>query len=284
MRSAVALALLIGPVAAAFGLLALAPPPIRAEGAVVPHPPPESIPMPDLADVLGTPLELVWIEMPLRRPGNASTEPRGLFFARTEITNAQYAAFVADTGYDGSDHPSSKPGETFLRQFERDGDDRFVCPPGREHDAVTNVSWYHAATFCRWLSDRTGATVRLPSDVEWQWAAAGPEHRTYPWGDDWNPARCNWGDAHDARGYGQDDGFPGIAPVGSFPDGATPEGLLDMAGNAWEWTLEQSLRGGPWCLGPEMMRCDQVAREDADRADDKFGFRIVVEPPAINEQ
>ena len=96
------------------------------------------------------------------------------------------AAFVADSGYDGSDHPSSKPGETFLRHFDRESDGRFACPPGREHDAVTNVSWYHAAAFCRWLSEQTGAVVRLPTDREWERAAGGTERRTYPWGDEWD--------------------------------------------------------------------------------------------------
>ncbi|MCA9287234.1 MAG: SUMF1/EgtB/PvdO family nonheme iron enzyme [Phycisphaerales bacterium] len=248
---------------------------------------PEPTEPPSFEGVLGLPLELVWIDCSGTSGPAADDLPEenpagGFFIARTEITNAQYAAFVADSGYDGSDHPSSKPGETFLRHFDRESDGRFACPPGREHDAVTNVSWYHAAAFCRWLSEQTGAVVRLPTDREWERAAGGTERRTYPWGDEWDATRCNWGDSRNRR-FGGFDGYPEIAPVGSFPDGATPEGVLDMAGNAWEWTLDQSLRGGPWCLGPEMMRCDQVAREDADRADDKFGFRVVVEATPINE-
>jgi formylglycine-generating enzyme required for sulfatase activity len=71
---------------------------------------------------------------------------------------------------------------------------------------------------------------------------------------------------------------PRAAPVGSFANGATPEGVFDLAGNIWEWTAEGHLRGGPWCLGENVMASAVIAREDPERADDKSGFRVVVEP------
>lgn len=192
----------------------------------------------------------------------------GFWIGRFEVTQAQYAAFVQATGYDGREAPSSKPSEPFLGDWQ-DG----APPAGQGQHPVAQVNWHHAQAFCRWLSERTGRSVRLPTDAEWAWAARGRHGRVYPWGDEWSATRCNWGDG------GASDGFPKAAPVGSFPSGATPEGVHDLAGNIWEWVAEGHLRGGPRCMGPETVRADAIAREDRERADDKFGFRIVVEVP-----
>lgn len=203
------------------------------------------------------PIELVAIA------GHGSTTT--FWIARTELTNAHYSAFVRATGYDGSDHPSSKPSEPFLAGWHD------ATPPADRLDhPVAYLNVRHARAFCDWASRTTGRRVQLPTDAMWGLAARGREGRTFPWGDAFELGRCNLG--------GDDDGFAGSAPVGSFPNGATPEGVQDLAGNIWEWTAEAHLRGGPWCMGPETVRSDRIAREDADRADDKFGFRIVVVP------
>jgi len=186
--------------------------------------------------------------------------------SRHEITNAQYAAFVQATGYDGRDHPSSKSTEPFLASWRN----REFPPPMVVHP-VCYVNWHHARAFCDWLSRIRGEEVRLPTDAEWSLAARGPEARVYPWGNAWDPKRCNWGEG------GSIDGFPESSPVGSFPQGATPEGVMDLAGNIWEWSAERHLRGGPWCLAPDMQRSEVIAEEDPERADDKFGFRVVRE-------
>ena len=150
--------------------------------------------------------------------------PHAFLITAHEITNAQYEVFIDATDYDGSDSPSSKPTERFLDHW-RDGD----CPPELRDHPVCRINWRHAQAFCEWLSAASAARVRLPTDAEWEWAARGDAGRVYPWGDQWDPNRCNWGDD------GKIDGFVESAPVGSFPGGATPQGVFDMAGHIWEW-------------------------------------------------
>lgn len=106
-------------------------------------------------------------------------------------------------------------------------DARFARP----HLPVTHVSWNAAKTYCEHVGGR------LPTEAEWELAARGPERRRYPWGQIYNPRLSNHGafapDRTDAR-----DGFVGLAEAGSFPDGKTPLGVLDLAGNAAEWVFD----------------------------------------------
>jgi formylglycine-generating enzyme required for sulfatase activity len=97
---------------------------------------------------------------------------------------------------------------------------------------VTHVTWDDAQAYCKWVGGR------LPTEAEWEHAATGRAGHVFPWGDLYNPHLANHGsladDETDAR-----DGFVGLAPIGSFPDGATRDtGLLDMAGNAAEWVFD----------------------------------------------
>jgi formylglycine-generating enzyme required for sulfatase activity len=148
----------------------------------------------------------------------AETHPHGVTIAsfeldRTEVTVAEYARCVAA-------ETCQPPGFT-------PGDPRYDQP----EFPVTYVRWEDAAAYCSW----SGA--RLPTEAEWELAARGPTGRQFPWGNVYNPHLCNHGalapDTTDAT-----DGFAGLAPVGSFPDGATPLGILDLAGNAAEYVSD----------------------------------------------
>jgi formylglycine-generating enzyme required for sulfatase activity len=139
------------------------------------------------------------------------------YMARTPVTNAQYAAFVEATGHQQPEHwKGGKP------------------PSGKEDHPVVHVSWHDAVAYCNWLAEVTGRPYRLPSEAEWEKGARGTDGRIWPWGNRWDVERCN-----SAEG-----GKGGTTPVGAYPEGASPYGLLDMAGNVWEWT--RSLWGEDW--------------------------------------
>jgi formylglycine-generating enzyme required for sulfatase activity/energy-coupling factor transporter ATP-binding protein EcfA2 len=138
--------------------------------------------------------------------------------ARVPVTNAQYQLFVQASGHEPPQYWNGRR-----------------APRGREAHPVVRVSWHDALAYCRWLTVTIGKAVSLPSEAEWQKAARGVEDaRAYPWGVQFDPAKCN---AYEA-------GFGGTTPVGIFTNGASPFGCLDMAGNVWEWT--RSLWGAEW--------------------------------------
>lgn len=110
---------------------------------------------------------------------------------------------------------------------------RSLAPGDAGRLPATGVTWQQAVDFCKHLTnaDPTGATYRLAREAEWEFAARGAEGRAYPWGA--TPAT-----QRRANHLGTDDGFEGLAPVGSFAGGSTPQGVMDLAGNVSEWCAD----------------------------------------------
>jgi formylglycine-generating enzyme required for sulfatase activity len=167
------------------------------------------------------------------------------------ITNAHFAKFIEAGGY------RKRNWWTDAGWAEREKDK--WTQPGFWTDAkwngaeqpVVGVSWYEAVAFCRWLSEARGENVTLPTEQQWQRAAQGNDGRAYPWGNEWDAARCN---THES-GIGQ------TTLVTRYEGrGDSPFGVVDMAGNVWEWCLTayetgsdglngtdvRVLRGGSW--------------------------------------
>lgn len=91
---------------------------------------------------------------------------------------------------------------------------------------VVGICWYEARAYCAWLSAQTGQSFRLPTEAEWEAAARGRAGRRYAYGDAFDATLCNAFESHIRR----------TTPVGVFPGGETPEGLIDLTGNTWDWT------------------------------------------------
>ena len=167
---------------------------------------------------------------------------------------------------------------------------------------VVYVSSLEAIKFCQWLSSHERKRYRIPTEAEWEFAARGTDGRTYPWGE--TTARgdlANFADANTAFAWSDravNDGFAETSPVGSFPRGASPFGVEDMAGNVWEWcsdfydaykTAERSnppgpragtqriLRGGSWKSRFNSLRASARSFNAPNFAANDVGIRVVCE-------
>lgn len=160
------------------------------------------------------------------------------YIARYPITNAQYQVFAdATDGYreDGwwnfSDSARRwRATHSRPRQPEFRGDDL----------PRTEVSWFEAVAFCRWLSfhlagERLTLNVTLPTVQQWHWAAVADTGWPYPWGDRFSPRRCNTAESRIGR----------TTPVTQYPWGESACGVMDMCGNCWEWCLNDWVTGTP---------------------------------------
>jgi formylglycine-generating enzyme required for sulfatase activity len=142
-----------------------------------------------------------------------SVSVREFYMQKTEVTNADYAEFVQSENYDPPEGWSGKN-----------------PPAGQEQWPVSGVSEEDATAFAGWRSRREKVIYRLPSEKEWEYAArSGSREYLYPWGNTWFEDRAN-------LGTGSGTAIDRPKPVGSYPQGATESGILDMIGNVWEWT------------------------------------------------
>jgi len=220
---------------------------------------------------------------------------------KTEVTNVMFALFVEATGYqtDGEKHGSAWVLDGAAWSEIEGADWQHPQGPrtsltGLDDHPVVNVSWNDARAYCEW------AGARLTSEAEWEKAALGTDGRTYPWGEQ-NPAGdlLNFADVNlnlDWADRSTDDGYRFTAPVGSYPAGVSPYGVLDMAGNVWEWVNDwyaetyyrvspasnptgptygdgRVLRGGSWNHDGHDMRSTMRMWANPSDAIDNFGFR-----------
>jgi toxoflavin biosynthesis protein ToxD len=147
------------------------------------------------------------------------------YIAETEVTNKQYAEFIAET--------KRKPPTGWNSKG---------FPNGTGELPVTNVSFADADAYCKWLSKKSGSEVRLPNEAEWERAAKGEENFAYPWGNEW--------DKKAATTKGK------ISKVKSYERNKSPFGAYDMCGNVWEWTAdaEQNSKGKPLYENGQLLR------------------------------
>ncbi len=222
---------------------------------------------------------------------------------RYEVTNADYFAFVHNTGHPIPEH--STPLATLWAHGKPIA--------GIETHPVVNVSWLDAVEYCRWRD------ARLPTEAEWEKAARGPGDYLYPWGNEWDYRNANsasyWAgrtvefesgaewEAFWIKGEGarisKEKGLRGeilTLPVGSFPQGANAFGLFDMAGNVSEWVQDwyhpnfyregtlsdptgpahgaiKAMRGGSWLKPAKSLRTSDRDWGTMDSHPSGTGFR-----------
>ena len=203
---------------------------------------------------------------------------------KTEVTNAMYKQCV-DAGKCTKPSKADSPASFYAKAEDVDY-------------PVVQVNWDQAQAYCQWA----GGT--LPSEAQWEKAARGTDARRFPWGSSLPDGKrlnlCDKNCSLKEKDSRIDDGFMNLAPVGSFPDGASPYGLLDMAGNVWEWTADwyqpayyktaplenpigpengsgRTIRGGSWS-DKTAAQFRTVARQGISPGSvfDTLGFRCIV--------
>jgi formylglycine-generating enzyme required for sulfatase activity len=199
---------------------------------------------------------------------------------QTEVTNAQYAKFLTEVGN------QIEEGALWFNEGKiYETDDGWVVEEGYEDYAVVFVTWYGARAYCDWTGKR------LPTEAEWEKAARGTDERIFPWGDE-EPI-C---DLAQFGGCGEEE-----QRVGSYPNGTSPYGALDMAGNVWEWVYDlyethyydisptenptgpeegswRVMRGGAWNSTALELRTTVRSKVSLKFGGHNSGFRCVLEP------
>lgn len=188
-----------------------------------------------------------------------------------EVTNHQYAAFVAATN-----HRKAGPPSRYAKNMAR---------MRGTNQPVVYVSWDDADAFCRWKGKR------LPTEAEWEKAMRGGDKRLWPWGNEVDPLATNWAVARD--------GYDVTAPVGSFQRDVSPFGVADGAGNVIEWVADwygetiygspidrnpkgpefgtyKVLRGGAYTTSGTDVRVTSRSKMVPDFRDETIGFRCAV--------
>ncbi|MCG8577365.1 MAG: formylglycine-generating enzyme family protein [Flavobacteriales bacterium] len=259
------------------------------------------------------------------------------WISKTPITKGQFRTFVSANNYVTDAEQPGHPGPFVLQMPKAKV---FKPTPGfhwdnaydhilevypeieiNDNHPVSCVSWNDAIAYTNWLQQEHGLMFTLPTEAEWEFAARGTDGRIYPWGNEEpDGTRANYADETMNRyfpnlgqaevHFGVDDGYVLTSPVGSFPNGASPIGALDMAGNLTEWVYDsdylytetakinpigtqnngqRQMKAGFWCgsAGRVGVKPNEIKRghnirsdarqgDDQNSSDDHLGFRIVI--------
>lgn len=189
--------------------------------------------------------------------GERSVALDGVLIGRWPITTGHFREFAEATG---------RPVSEALRR-------RLDAEQLADHPAA-EVTFADAVDFCDWAGQVLGCPVRLPSGHEWEAAARGSDGRPWPWGEVFDPERCNSVEA----------GWGWTVPVRAHPGGAAAGGAEQLAGNVWEWVGDpsdedgwRSVRGGSYLDTSWGVRCARALPADPERATPTTGFRIAIE-------
>jgi formylglycine-generating enzyme required for sulfatase activity/outer membrane protein assembly factor BamD (BamD/ComL family) len=217
----------------------------------------------------------------LHEPQTMSVAP--FTISKYPITNAQFERFMGEGGYEqrrfwtaAGWHKRTEKGWQAPSLWDN-------SEKREPHHPVISVSWYEALAFCAWLSEITGERILLPTEQQWQLAAQGHDDRLYPWGNEWDARRCNTRESNQ-RGTSVVWQYEGL--------GESPFGVLDLAGNVWEWCLTdyetgetitngqqlnfRVLRGGAWHLNRDTAQTTfRFGGYPYFRSFSSLGFRVV---------
>ncbi len=228
--------------------------------------------------------DIDWVEIPAGEFLYGKEKERrtsDLFFiSRYPVTNTQYRAFIVAGGYESDRwwYDLVKPPKPERSKWEHHNRPR------------TNVDWYEAVAFSRWLAEVRNMPIRLATEAEWEKAARGSDEREYPWGEKYINGYANVDESSIKGRY-----LEQTTAVGLYPQGASPYGTMDMTGNVWEWCLnkyiqpnrieadnsgdDRVLRGGSWLYGPNDARVDYRGRGHPVYRLYLRGFRLLLPAP-----
>ncbi len=208
------------------------------------------------------------------------------------VTNEEYEKFVSAGGYEKEEFWTASGWKWKSREGITEPSFMLDRKWSGRNFPVVGISWYEARAYAAWVSRETGRRYRLPTEAEWEKAARGSHGIEYPWGEEFNSDWCN----------SLECGLNRTSPIGIFPQGISPNGCYDMAGNVWEWCLDwydaeyftkapeknpqgpesgaqRSVRGGSWKV--DAFECRTGFRNFAEPTlrDDDLGFRLVTSLP-----
>jgi formylglycine-generating enzyme required for sulfatase activity len=210
--------------------------------------------------------------------------------ARFPVTNAIYKQFVDDGGYSSEKWWIPEDSANWRKYVK--GPAKYPFPFNLDNNSIVGVSWFEAMAFCAWMTNKLRSKlppeweIRLPTEIEWEKAARGLKNRIYPWSNDFDEKRLN---ATETIGH--------TMAVGTFEEGASSSGILEMSGNVWEWCVnaywpypynpndgresinggverERIVRGGSWYDSKENAMTTARHGNDPNIRFDDWGFRI----------